>query len=125
MARVLVVDDDQVIRSLLEVNLEMEGHEVLLAADGREGLDVARAELPDLVLLDVMMPELSGWQVAEELVADEATAHMPIVFLTARAMEADVRKGTDLGAAHYVTKPFDPIDLMDLINDLLTRKERA
>lgn len=125
MARVLVVDDDQVIRSLLEVNLEMEGHEVLLAADGREGLDRARDERPDLVLLDIMMPQLSGWQVAEELLGDDGTADLPIVFLTARAMEADVRKGNDLGAAHYVTKPFDPIDLMDLVNDLLTRKERA
>ncbi|WP_205745929.1 response regulator transcription factor [Egibacter rhizosphaerae] len=125
MARVLVVDDDQVIRGLLEVNLEMEGHDAVLAADGRAGLESARAEPPDLVLLDVMMPELSGWQVAEELLGDPATSSIPIVFLTARAMEADVRRGHELGVEHYVTKPFDPIDLMNLVNELLSRQEPA
>jgi CheY-like chemotaxis protein len=119
LARVLAVDDDHVIRGLLEVNLEMEGHEVVTAVDGQDALDKVRLNRPDLILLDVMMPHVNGWQVAEALKGDELTRGIPIVFLTARAMEADVRKGKDLGVEAYVTKPFDPIDLMDLVNRLI------
>ena len=118
----MAVDDDHVIRGLLEVNLEMEGHEVITAVDGRDALDKVRASHPDLILLDVMMPNVNGWQVAEALKGDPETMHIPIVFLSARAMEADVRKGTDLGVEAYVTKPFDPIDLMDLVNRLLAER---
>ena len=123
MARVMAVDDDHVIRGLLEVNLEMEGHEVVMAVDGQDALAKVRSDPPDLILLDVMMPNVNGWQVAEELKSDEATRDIPIIFLSARAMDADVRKGTSLGVESYVTKPFDPIDLMELIDRLL--QERA
>ena len=122
MARVLVVDDDHVIRGLLEVNLEMEGYDVVTAVDGRDALDKVAASAPDLLLLDVMMPNVNGWQVAESLKSDPATSAIPIVFLSARAMEADVRKGTDLGVEAYVTKPFDPIDLMELVGRLLAER---
>ena len=122
VARVMVVDDDHVIRGLLEVNLEMEGHEVVTAVDGRDALDQVSCEAPDLLLLDVMMPNVNGWQVAETLKADPSTRSIPIVFLSARAMEADVRKGTELGVEAYVTKPFDPIDLMDLVGRLLAER---
>lgn len=119
MARVMAVDDDPVIRGLLEVNLEMEGHAVVTAVDGQDALDKVRADPPDLILLDVMMPNVNGWQVAEALKADASTRAIPVVFLSARAMEADVRKGTEIGVESYVTKPFDPIDLMDLVSRLL------
>jgi DNA-binding response OmpR family regulator len=122
LARVMAVDDDHVIRGLLEVNLDMEGYEVITASDGQDALDKALADPPDLILLDVMMPNLNGWQVAEALQADARTKHIPIVFLSARAMEADVDKGTGLGAASYVTKPFDPIDLMELVAQLLQER---
>jgi len=122
VARVLACDDDHVIRGLLEVNLEMEGYDVVTASDGQDALNKVRETSPDLILLDVMMPILNGWQVAEALQADEATSHIPIVFLSARAMEADVQKGTSLGAASYVTKPFDPIDLMELVASLLAER---
>jgi CheY-like chemotaxis protein len=115
----MAVDDDPVIRGLLEVNLELEGHDVVTAVDGRDALDKVRADPPDLILLDVMMPNVDGWQVAAELKGDPATKGIPVVFLSARAMDADVRKGTELGVESYVTKPFDPIDLMDLVNRLL------
>ena len=124
VARVMAVDDDPVIRGLLEVNLEMEGHEVVTAVDGRDALDKVRAHAPDLILLDVMMPNVDGWQVAATLKGDPATAHIPVVFLSARAMEADVRKGTELGVDSYVTKPFDPIDLMELVERLLRGASR-
>ena len=123
MARVLAVDDDHVIRGLLEVNLEMEGHQVMTAFDGQDALEKVREQKPDLILLDVMMPRVNGWQVAEALKGDEATRDIPIVFLSARAMEADVRKGTDIGVEEYVTKPFDPIDLMELVSRLLAERE--
>jgi CheY-like chemotaxis protein len=121
----MAVDDDHVIRGLLEVNLEMEGHDVVTAVDGQDALDKVAADPPDLILLDVMMPNVNGWQVAEALKGDEATRHIPIVFLSARAMEADVRKGTDLGVESYVTKPFDPIDLMELVARLLAERGQA
>jgi CheY-like chemotaxis protein len=122
VARVMAVDDDHVIRGLLEVNLEMEGHEVVTAVDGQDALDKVYANPPDLILLDVMMPNVNGWQVAEALKGDPDTASIPIIFLSARAMEADVRKGTDLGVQAYVTKPFDPIDLMELVHRLLAER---
>lgn len=122
MARVLAVDDDDVIRSLLVMNLEMEGHEVLTAANGRAALERITADAPDLVLLDIMMPELSGYDVLQRVRQDPQHRTLPVVFLSARAMEADVRKGLELGADRYVTKPFDPIDLMDLVADLLTER---
>jgi DNA-binding response OmpR family regulator len=125
LTRVLVIDDEAPIRLLCRVNLEAEGMTVLEAADGPTGLDVARAELPDVILLDVMMPGLDGWQVAEELLDDEGTTGIPIVFLTARAELRDRARGLDVGGVDYVTKPFNPIELASLVRDLLGRVERG
>ena len=119
--RVLVIDDEAPIRLLCRVNLEAEGIEVLEAADGPSGLETARAEVPDVVLLDVMMPGLDGWRVAEELLDDDRTAEIPIVFLTARAELRDRARGLDLGGVDYVTKPFNPVELAPLVRDLLER----
>lgn len=119
MSRVLVVDDDPVIRGLLEVNLELEGYEVRLAVDGSDALAQVDAEHPDLVLLDIMMPGVDGWEVAQQLKGDERTAHIPVAFLTARAMGSDVKRGTELGADAYVTKPFDPEELLELVDRLV------
>jgi two-component system phosphate regulon response regulator PhoB len=119
--RVLVIDDEAPIRLLCRVNLEAEGMEVLEAADGPSGLEAARAEIPDVVLLDVMMPGLDGWRVAEELLDDERTQAIPIVFLTARAELRDRARGIDLGGVDYVTKPFNPVELAPLVRSLLAR----
>ena len=119
--RVLVIDDEAPIRLLCRVNLEAEGIEVLEAADGPSGLEKARTEIPDVVLLDVMMPGLDGWRVAEELLDDERTAGIPIVFLTARAELRDRARGLVLGGVDYVTKPFNPVELAPLVRDLLER----
>ncbi len=123
--KVLVIDDEAPIRLLCRVNLEAEGMEVVEAADGRAGLDVARAERPDLILLDVMMPGLDGWAVAEELVGDEETAGIPIVFLTARADVRDRARGIDLGGVDYVTKPFNPVELATLVQGVIAAVERG
>jgi DNA-binding response OmpR family regulator len=123
--RVLVVDDEAPIRLLCRVNLEAEGMSVLEAADGASGLDVARDEQPDVVLLDVMMPGLDGWRVAEELLEDDRTRGIPIIFLTARAEFRDRARGLDIGGVDYVTKPFNPLDLAPLVRDLLARIDRG
>jgi DNA-binding response OmpR family regulator len=123
--RVLVIDDEAPIRLLCRVNLEAEGIAVLEAPDGPTGLEKARAEVPDVVLLDVMMPGLDGWRVAEELLDDRRTAKIPIVFLTARAELRDRARGIDLGGVDYVTKPFNPVDLAPLVRDVLERVARG
>jgi DNA-binding response OmpR family regulator len=116
---VLVVDDDPVILKLLEVNFEMEGFTVLVAHDGEEGIDVARNERPDLIVSDIMMPKRSGLELVAELKGDPDTSDIPIILLSAKAQNADVRSGLDSGADDYVTKPFEPLDLVDRVNRLL------
>ena len=125
MTRVLVIDDEAPIRLLCRVNLEAEGMEVLEASDGPTGLEQARAADPDVILLDVMMPGLDGWHVAEQLLEDDKTRSIPIVFLTARAEFRDRARGLDLGGIDYVTKPFNPLELAPLVEDMLARVERG
>jgi DNA-binding response OmpR family regulator len=122
---VLVIDDEAPIRLLCRVNLEAEGMTVLEAADGPTGLEQAREHTPDVVLLDVMMPGLDGWRVAEQLLQDDRTSEIPIIFLTARAEFRDRARGLDIGGVDYVTKPFNPLELAPLVRDLLERIERG
>lgn len=123
--RVLVADDEPPIRLLCQVNLAVAGIHVLQAADGEQALALARSEEPDLVLLDLMMPNVDGWTVAEELAADESTRHIPIVFLTARATTNDARRAERLGALGYVLKPFDPVRLAPLVTGVVARCSRG
>ena len=119
--RVLVVDDDPVILELLRVNFEIEGFEVASAADGREGLERVRDHAPDIVVSDIMMPRVDGLQLLTELRKDPATAQVPVILLTAKAQNADVQQGLELGADDYVTKPFDPLELIDRVNAVLAK----
>src|SRR6266480_2536408 len=121
--RVLVIDDEAPIRLLCRVNLEAENMDVIEAADGPSGVDKARDESPDVILLDVMMPGLDGWRVAEELLDDQRTTGIPIIFLTARAELRDRARGIDLGGVDYITKPFNPIELAPIVRELLARVE--
>jgi len=123
--RVLVVDDEAPIRLLCRVNLEAEGMQVLEAADGLAGVEAARAERPDVILLDVMMPGMDGWQVAERLVEDDTTNHIPLIFLTARAELRDRARGLELGGVDYITKPFNPVELASVVEQLLERVRRG
>ena len=125
MTRVLVIDDEAPIRLLCRVNLEAEGMVVLEAPDGPSGLEVARYEAPDVILLDVMMPGLDGWRVAEQLLEDPATAGVPVVFLTARADLRDRARGMDLGGLDYITKPFNPVELAALVASVVAAVERG
>jgi len=125
VTRVLVIDDEAPIRLLCRVNLEADGMQVLEASDGPTGLEKARNEEPDVILLDVMMPGLDGWQVAEALLDDRRTSSIPIVFLTARAEVRDRARGLDLGGIDYVTKPFNPIELAPQVRELIQRVDRG
>jgi DNA-binding response OmpR family regulator len=125
MTKVLVIDDEAPIRLLCRVNLEAEGVEVVEAADGPTGLEAAEREHPDVVLLDVMMPGLNGWSVAERLLENEETRDIPIVFLTARADLRDRARGMDVGGLDYITKPFNPVELASLVTRVVSAVERG
>ncbi len=117
--RILVCDDDPVVRQLLQVNLELEGSEVLLSEDGEMGVRVAQSERPDLIILDVMMPGMDGYEVCEKLRKLEATRDIPIVFLSAMTGKADIEKGKMCGVTRYLTKPFDSEQLIDALDEVL------
>ncbi|MCA9795750.1 MAG: response regulator [Candidatus Eremiobacteraeota bacterium] len=121
--RVLVVDDEENIVTLLLGWLETTGCEVDSACDGREALDKARANPPDVILMDCMMPEMSGYDVCQEMKQDERLRHVPILFLTARNEVQDVVKGLDLGAHGYLTKPFKPQELLARLRSVLRIKK--
>jgi len=119
---VLVADDDDDIRALVGFRLERAGYEVVTAADGEQALSLARERAPDLAVLDMMMPKLTGLDVTRQLRANEATKGIPVILLTARVQEADIARGVEAGADDYVKKPFSPQDLRDRVQALLERR---
>ena len=122
MSTVLVVDDEADIRELVRLNLELDGHDVILAADGNEAIELAVGEHPDCMILDVMMPEKDGWQVLAEMKSsvDPVIAQIPVIMLTARADDLDRIRGSIEGAIRYLTKPFAPVELRDEVRAALT-----
>jgi DNA-binding response OmpR family regulator len=123
--KTLVIDDEAPIRLLGRVNLEAAGGEGVEAADGATGLELAKREKPDAILLDVMMPGLDGWNVAERLLSAEETHAIPIIFLTARADLRDRVRGMDAGGLDYVTKPFNPVELASLVREVVAAVARG
>src|SRR3954468_14063793 len=117
--RVLVVDDDDVIRQLITVNLELEGFDVVTAVDGQDALDKVKEARPHVVTLDVMMPRVDGWEAAARLRSDPETQHIKVILLSARAQEADIQRGERIGVDAYLTKPFDPDELIDTVRRLV------
>jgi DNA-binding response OmpR family regulator len=118
---VLVADDEEDIRALVAFRLERAGYEVITAADGEEALTLAKTRLPDLAVLDMMMPKATGLEVTRILRAQDTTKDIPVILLTARAQEADVASGFEAGADDYVKKPFSPMDLQLRVQALLER----
>ena len=118
--RVLVVDDEPDVLLLCRVNLEFEGYEVSTAPDGEAGLEACRELRPDVVLLDVMMPKMDGWQVLEAIKADPELEHIPVVMLTAKVQDDDKIRGWSAGAAEYITKPFSPLSLSRVLSEVIT-----
>ena len=123
MARILIADDDLDIRELVEFKLLSLGHDVEVVADGQAALAACRARRPDLAVLDVMMPGLSGLDAVAAIRADPQLAGLPVILLTARAQEDDVATGLEAGADDYVTKPFSPRELAQRVEDLLARTQ--
>lgn len=113
--KVLVIDDEPGIIEIVEANLEGDGFEVISASNGKEGLEKIKSEQPELVVLDVMMPEMDGWEVLRSLEKDETTAGLPVIMLTAKAADEDYIFGLEEGAVEYITKPFLPQELVNRI----------
>jgi len=120
--KVLIVEDDRSIQMVLQLVLtRVSQSQVLVASNGREGIEKIRQEKPDVVLLDLMMPEMDGFEVCSLSKADEATRNIPIIFLTAQPQPASVARAMALGAAGYIVKPFDPMKIIAQINEALSR----
>jgi CheY-like chemotaxis protein len=117
--KILICDDDPAILRVIQVNLEVEGYDVVTAHHGEEALEVAHAEHPDLIILDIMMPRLDGYQTCEALKSADDTKAIPVIFLSAKAQASDIEKGKSYGVDDYLTKPFDPSDLIDVVERLL------
>ena len=120
--KILVVDDEPDVASLLTLMLKSQGYHVIAAGDGQEALEKARAEVPDLIVLDIMLPKLDGYKVARMLKFDEKFSHIPIIMLTAKIQEKDRKTGLEMGADAYVTKPFDTMQLLEKVKEVLSEK---
>ena len=119
--RILVVDDEIYIVHILEFTLTMEGYEVLTAADGEEALRRLEQDRPDLVVLDIMMPKVDGYEVLRRIRADEEFRQLPVILLSAKGRPVDRETGLEIGADDYIVKPFSPRRLLEKIQDLLER----
>ncbi|MBI2174316.1 MAG: response regulator [Candidatus Omnitrophica bacterium] len=122
--QILIVDDTKDILDVVSRRLQSWGYQVLVASSGEEGLEIAKQSLPDLILLDIMMPRMKGRDVCAHLKSDPNTAHIPVIFLTALGLADHVKAGMDLGADDYIVKPFEPDDLRDRIAVCLARSSR-
>ena len=123
MAKILLIDDSRLIAHVAKTMLTKQGHEVVLAEDGMVGLEAAKSEQPDLILLDLIMPVMDGYQVCQKLKEEESTIEIPVIMLTSKAEPADKVKGLEIGALDYVTKPFDEGELVARVNIHLRLKE--
>jgi two-component system alkaline phosphatase synthesis response regulator PhoP/two-component system response regulator VicR len=121
--KVLVVDDERHIVRLIQVNLERAGYLVVAAFDGKEALKKVESEKPDLIVLDVMMPQMDGFEVLKHLQANQATRGIPVVMLTAKAQDADVFRGWSSGVSAYLTKPFNPLELITFIKRIFSGRD--
>lgn len=119
MARILIAEDERDIRDLISFTLGFAGHEVTATSNGEEAVEKARQLLPDLILLDVRMPRMTGYEACEKIKADEKTRHIPVVFLSAKGQEKEVQTGIDAGAVEYILKPFAPDQLTERVNAIL------
>lgn len=117
--KILVVDDEIYIVHILDFSLGMEGYEVVTALDGEQALEKLKAERPDLIVLDIMMPKLDGYEVCKNVKGNPDTAHIPVILLSAKGRNVDQKMGFDVGADDYITKPFSPRKLVERINQLL------
>ena len=125
MAKIVIAEDERDIRDLITCTLQFAGHEVIPAANGAEAVEAVRREHPDIVLMDVRMPRLTGYEACRQLKADEATKDIPVVFLSAKGQESEVKEGLAAGAIDYILKPFSPDQLTARVAELLQQTGRG
>ena len=123
-AKILAVDDEKHIVRLVQINLQKEGYEVITASHGQEALDRIAADKPDLVIMDVMMPQMDGFEALKTLKSQPETVNLPVIMLTAKAQDADVFEGWKSGADLYLTKPFNPSELMSFVKRILQDRDK-
>ena len=119
MARILIAEDEPDIRALIQFTLQFAGHEVVAAKNGAEALETALQVIPDLILMDIRMPQMTGFEACEKMKKEDLIKHIPVVFLSAKGQEQEIQTGLDLGAAEYLLKPFAPDDLVRRVQELL------
>lgn len=122
MAKILIAEDERDIRELIAFTLQFAGHEVITTSNGEEALQAVRTHKPDLVLLDVRMPRLTGYEVCKEIKADSQTKAIPVIFLSAKGQESEIRSGLEAGAEQYLLKPFSPDQLIEQVNKVLSSR---
>jgi len=121
MAKILIAEDERDIRDLITFTLRFAGHEVIAAANGEEAYSLALEHLPDLILMDVRMPKMTGYEACKALKQEQATMNLPVVFLSAKGQEAEVQTGLDAGAVEYILKPFSPDQLTERVQAILKK----
>ncbi|MCX7977121.1 MAG: response regulator [Bellilinea sp.] len=121
MAKILVAEDEKDIRDLLSFTLQFAGHTVITVSNGEEAWQAAPTVMPDLILMDVRMPRMTGYEACQRIKADPQTAHIPVVFLSAKGQEAEIQQGLQAGASEYLLKPFAPDELTRRVAELLER----
>lgn len=122
MARILIAEDERDIRELITFTLKYAGHEVFQAANGEEALGLARQTTPELILMDVRMPKMTGYEACRHMKADESLKHIPVVFLSAKGQETEIQTGLEAGAADYILKPFAPDQLIKRVSEILGKQ---
>jgi DNA-binding response OmpR family regulator len=125
MTKILVTEDERDIRELIAFTLRFAGYEVVTAENGEEGVQLAGQEKPDMILMDVRMPKLTGYEACARIKADPALADIPVVFLSAKGQEAEIRTGLDAGASEYLLKPFGPMELVERVKELMVKFGKA
>jgi DNA-binding response OmpR family regulator len=124
MARILIAEDERDIRDLITFTLRFAGHEVIPTVNGEEAYQTALKTIPDLIMLDVRMPRMTGYEACQHIKAEETTKHIPVIILSAKGQESEVRTGIEAGADDYILKPFSPDQLTERIKTILAKKDR-
>jgi DNA-binding response OmpR family regulator len=122
MAKILIAEDERDIRDLITFTLKFAGHDVVAAANGEEALDKALQEIPDLILMDVRMPRMTGYEACKRMKTEDSIKHIPVVFLSAKGQDSEVHQGLDAGAVEYILKPFSPDQLTERVRTLLKQQ---
>lgn len=125
MAKILIAEDERDIRDLIAFTLRFAGHEVVAVGDGEEAVNTARVECPDLILMDVRMPRMTGYEACEKMKADPSLSSIPVVFLSAKGQESEIRTGLNVGAEEYLLKPFAPAELTQRVAELLNKFSKS